>query len=244
MEWDVATKGSMARNFYYAADARVVAGSANFAALVGASPSSYGIPEWRAARYVALDADLQSKYRAATTPETRSPVAVAEKTVALKAVQREATNLARIAYATAGVDDARLMTLGLRPRPVRRPRAPAMEPPVVDVISVVGRIVKLRVRPPSGHGASKSPATLGANVFSFVGPQPPSDPLQYHFDGLATRRTYEIVFGDEVASGSTAWVSAGWVSRRGVRGMACAPVQLTITGGPVRAAATTLKRTA
>ena len=54
----------------------------------------------------------------------------------------------------------------------------------------------------------------------------------------------EIVFPDDVASGATAWISAGWISRRGVRGMACPPIQVTVTGGPVRATTTTLKRAA
>jgi hypothetical protein len=57
------------------------------------------------------------------------------------------------------------------------------------------------------------------------------------FQGIATRATTEIRFDDDVPSAATAWISAAWVSRRQKRGIACNPVQVTITGGPVAAAA-------
>jgi hypothetical protein len=74
----------------------------------------------------------------------------------------------------------------------------------------------------------------------FVGDEPPADPRDYDFWGLAPRATAEIVFPDDVPSGGTVWVSAAWVSKRGKQGMASLPVRVTIQGGPVLPANTSL----
>jgi hypothetical protein len=78
---------------------------------------------------------------------------------------------------------------------------------------------------------------LGAYLYVFTGDEPPIDPQLYRLHGLVSRKTETITFSNDVASGSTAWVSAAWVSRRGQSGPACNPVRVTIQGGPVLAAA-------
>ena len=169
----------MARNFYYGNDAAIVRGSANFAALISASAESFGLTSEQSSAYAALDALLQSAYLASITPDTRTPVAVAQKNLALRNVQKYAVCLARIAYATSTVSDAQLMSLGLQPRPVPAARALASAPPTVTVISVIGRVVKVRIADPSSPERRTKPiAALGANLFSFVGPEAPSDPRQ------------------------------------------------------------------
>ena len=81
----------MVRNFYYGSDARVVAGSANFAALVGNSPESFGLAPELADQYVALDAALQENYRLSVTPETRTSVVIRAKDQAMRAASGGAT---------------------------------------------------------------------------------------------------------------------------------------------------------
>jgi hypothetical protein len=226
----------VARNFYYGSDARVVSGSKNFAALLSASAESFGVSPEQAAEYQTLDAVLQEKYLAAVTPETRTPVAVRAKDEAMKAVQRRAAALAGQIASTETVNDAQLVSLGLQRRPTRAARPVASSRPTVVVVSVVGRVVKLRINARSTEGTRLARGAIGADVFSFVGDEPPSDPRQYHYEVLATRETVEIVFPNEVPSGATAWVAAAWVSKRGgrgERGPACVPVRVTIQGGPV-----------
>src|SRR5215207_3367864 len=103
----------MARNFYYGSDARVVGGSANFAALLVASAGALGVSIEQAEEYQALDAVLQVAYRTAVTPETRTPVAVRAKDEAMKACQRRAAVLARVVAGTETVSDSQLLSLGL-----------------------------------------------------------------------------------------------------------------------------------
>lgn len=227
----------MARNFYYGADARIVAGSAIFASLIDGNASMYGLSTEQAARYVAADALLQETYRRAITPATRTPVAVREKDDARNLVQRDAARLAQIMYATETVNDGQLMTLGLQPRAVRTARSVPPTPPIVEVVSVMGRRVRVRFRAASSAGAGKAEGALGVQVYSFVGNEPATNARQYRYEGLASRSTYEIVFPNDVASGATVWISAAWVSRRGETSVACAPRSVTIQGGPVLATA-------
>ena len=225
----------MGRSFYYGSDARVVAGSANMAALLGASAESFGLTPEIAEEYQALDSVLQEKYRLATTPETRTTIAVREKDEAMRSVQRRAAQIAMIAASTQTVSDAQLLSLGLsrRAKYTRRPRPSTV--PTVHVVWVRGRVVKLRIDARNAEGTRLAKGAVSAYVFSYVGDAPPTDPRQYHFETSATRATVEIVFPNEVPSGATAWISAAWVSGRGERGNACPPVQVTITGGPVLA---------
>ena len=229
----------MGRNFYYGSDARVVAGSANFAALIGASAESFGLSPEQADRYQLLDARLQETYRAATTPETRTSVAVRAKDEAMRAVQRTAAGYAVQVAAQATVSDAQLIALGLQPRPTGVRRQMSSEPPTVQVVSVVGRVVTIRIHARDTEGRRMADGAMGAIVWSYVGDEPPADARLYRMEGLAPRATYTIVFPNEVPSGATAFVSAGWVSRRGQRGRSCSPVRLTIQGGPVVAGSAT-----
>jgi hypothetical protein len=223
----------MARNFYHGSDARVVAGSANFAALVGASPESFGIPVALAAEYQALDAELQQKYRLAVTPETRTSVVIHAKDDLMRTVQRRASTMAAIATRTLAVTDAQLVSLGLQPRKnrTRRPRPSTI--PTLEVLRVIGRRVKIRIHARTAEGTRLAWGAFAAEVYSYVGSEPPTEPGQYTFEALAPRETLEIVFPDDAPSGATAWISAAWISRRGERGRACQPVRVTIIGGAV-----------
>ena len=229
----------MAKNFYFRTDAEVVAGSANFSALINANYADYSLSAQQAEEYAQLDAALQSAYLASSRPETRTPVAVASKNVSKRNVQQRAMLLAKIIAATETVADSQLVALGLLPRATYTRRTmSATTPPAVQVLDVTGRVVKIRIRAAEGGGGGGGRllrGALGAQVYSFVGEHAPGDPKQYDHEGLATRETYTIVFPDHVPSGATAWVSAGWVGKGGAAGIGCTPVRITVQGGPVTA---------
>lgn len=227
----------MARNFYYGSDARVVAGSANFAALLGASPESYGIQPGPAAEYVALDAVLQENYRLSITPETKTSVVVRAKDDVMRAIQRRASTLAAIVTRTPMVSDAQLVSLGLQPRKQRARRPKPNTVPTVEVVRVQGRRVKIRIHARSTEGTCLAHGACAAEVYTYVGDEPPSNTNQYVFESLVTRETYEIVFPNDTPSVAVAWISARWTSRRGERGMASEPVRVTIIGGAALPAA-------
>src|SRR4051812_46581987 len=135
----------MARNFYFGADATMVSGSAVFSAMINADAAAFGLSDAQALAYGEIDAALQSAFTVATTPGTRTPVAVSQKNSAMKSMQRSAKSLTDIIRATPTVTDAQLISLGLLPRPQRTRRKVPDAPPRVRVVSVAGRVVNVRV---------------------------------------------------------------------------------------------------
>jgi hypothetical protein len=113
-----------------------------------------------------------------------------------------------------------------------------MTPPELDAIRVEGRLVTVRVRQAGVETAARPIGSVGAYIFSYVGPTAPTDPNAYKLEGLCTRRTVQVQFPNDVPSGATAWIAAAWVAQRGgQRGFACTPVSVTIQGGPILAEA-------
>ncbi len=227
----------MAQNWYHGKDASIVAGSANFGGLIATGFASYGLTTGQQAAFNALNTILQAKYSAAITPDTRTPVAIEGKNLAIVNVRRSAVALSKIIYATLTVTDEQLVALGLLPRTVPTPIPATMTPPVVTIKSVVGRLVEITIKQAGTESRARPLGSAGAQVYSFVGDEPAADPGAYKFEGLATRGVAAVLFSNEVASGATAWISCAWVSRRGQRGFGSDPIRVTIQGGPVVATA-------
>jgi hypothetical protein len=231
----------MARNFYFGSDASMVGGSARFSAMISSDPSSFGLTLAQCEGYAAINATLQSAFQEATTPHTRTPVAVSRKNEAMKAMQRAAVDLAGIIGATREVSDAQLLSLGLLPRAKRTRRNVPDEPPTVRVISVTGRLVRIRVVDrDSLTGRSKPFGARGAQIFSYVGEQPPADSRAYYFEGHASRTTKELLFPNDVPNGATIWLSARWVNARGETSIGSTPISFTLQGGPISASTLSL----
>jgi hypothetical protein len=228
----------MPRNFYHGKQADIVTASANFASLIAAQPTDYALTPAQATAFGLLNTALQSSYTAAITPETRTPVAIEEKNLAIRNMRTMAIGLAKLMYSAVGtVTDAQLVSLGLLPRTSPTPIPPELLAPILEVLSVTGRTANVRVHQSTGDARRKPIGSAGAQIFTHVGPTAPADPTEYHYEGLATRGRLAIQFPNSVASGATAWIAAAWVSQRGVVGMACTPVQVTIQGGPILAEA-------
>jgi hypothetical protein len=221
----------MPRNFYYGTDANVVAGSAAFASQISASASTFGLTPAQATAFGLLNASLQGAYAESADPSTRTPVAIAGKNSAIRAMRASAILLSKIIYATPTVTDAQLVGLGLVPRSTRQPIPVPATAPVLETVSVVGRLVTVRLHAADSERRGKPRGAVGANVYSYVGQAPPADPRDYHFEGTATRTITHVQFPNTVAGGATVWLSACWVSARGQTSPACAPVGVTIQGG-------------
>jgi hypothetical protein len=223
----------MAKNFYFGKQADIVAGSANFAALLTAAPTTYGLVASQATAFATLNTALQTAYAAAISPATRTRTAVEANRQAIENMRKTAILYGKIITATPTVTDAQLVALGLLPRSSPAPRPIPLIPPVLTIVSVVNRLVTIKIRPGGSDSRSKPNGTAGAQVFSYSGPTAPSDPRLYHYEGLATRGTAQVQFPDTIANGSTVWLAAGWVTQRGLPCQACTPVQVIIQGGAV-----------
>jgi hypothetical protein len=227
----------MPRNFYYGKDAEIVAGSANFSTLISADPATYGLTAAQATAFAALNDALQDAYTLAINPSTRTPVSVEASRIAIQNMRVSAINLAKIAYSTPTVTDAQLVALGLLPRPSRTPVPPPAMAPVIDVVSVSGNTVKLRLHDDTNPTRRGKPAGVdGASVFSFVGATAPTEEAEWTFEGVTSKTSVEIVFPAGTAPGAKVWFTAFWFNERKQNGPAATPVGINIPGNAAMAA--------
>jgi hypothetical protein len=223
----------MPRNFYYRKDANVVTGSANFASLIATGFASYGLTSAQSTAFGTLNTSLQSAYLAAVEPTTRTRVTIETKNLSIKNMRASAILLSKIIYATQTVTDAQLVGLGLLPRSTRTPIGPPTTSPIVEIGVVTGRVVNLRLHSSDSERRGIEAGCKGANLYSFVGAEPPTDPRDYHFDGMTTRTITQILFPNSVPTGALVWLSACWVTARGATGPASVPVSVPLQGGAV-----------
>lgn len=227
----------MPRNFYFGKDADIVAGSANFAGLIASGFASYGLTTGQATAFGTLNTALQAAHTAAVNPSTRTPVTIEARRVAIGNMRASAILLAKIVYATSTVTDAQLVALGLLPRSSRAPIPAPATAPVIDIVSVTGNTVKLRLHAAGDSTKRGKPAGVnGASVFSFVGATPPDQESEWTFEGIAPKTIVDITFPAGTAPGAKVWFTAFWFNNRKQNGPAAAPVVTNIPGNAAMAA--------
>jgi hypothetical protein len=227
----------MPQNFYFGKDADIVAGAANFAALITATPTSYGLTAAQATSFGTLKTNLQSAYTAAVEPTTRTPVSIEAKNIALKNMRNGAIALAKIIYSTSTVDDSQLIALGLLPRSSRTPIPAPATAPMIDIVSVRGNTVSIRLHASSDPSKRGKPdGVSGAAIYSFTGATPPTDEREWDFEGLTSRVKMNVTFPNTVEPGSQVWFTAFWFNERKQNGPAADKVTTNLQGGGAMAA--------
>jgi hypothetical protein len=227
----------MGSNFYSGTDAELASGSTNAVSIITPSPVLYGITAGIVTNYTTLTTNFNTLYQQAIAPATRTPVVIGNKNVAKKLLKTASADLARIFVATSTVTNAMLLALRMKERVIPTPVPVPATPPVVEVISCSGRLVSIRVHDATSESRGMPFGAKSANIYTFVGPEAPTDPRLYHFEGPTTRTKTQILFPDSVASGATIWISAQWVSARGQLSMGSVPISFTLQGGAIPAAA-------
>jgi hypothetical protein len=227
----------MPKPFYRKTEPELAAGALNLVTIVTPTPTDWGLTAGEVTSYSTKATAFDDALTIARTPATRTAPAIEAKNIVKKILMDATIDVARTITAVPTVSNAQLLELGLNERPNPQPRPVPSEPPVIEVMSVSGRIVKVRIHDGATESRKKPHGAVGANVYSFVGPEAPTDPRAYHYDGLATRATFEIEFDTSVASGATIWLSAQWVSARGQMSPGSTPIPFTLQGGAIPAAA-------
>ena len=227
----------MPKPFYAQNEAELASGAANLISIVTPSPAAWGLTSGEVTSYTTLSTNYSTLLTQATNPATRTPVVVENKNEAKRLLKASSVNLARTITAFPSVTNAQLLSLRLNERIIPTPRPVPAIPPTLDILSVTGRLVKVRVHDTATESRKKPFGAIGANIFSFVGAEPPTNVHDYHFEGMATRGKFDILFPDTVASGATVWLSAQWVSARGQQSIGSVPISFTLQGGALPAAA-------
>jgi hypothetical protein len=197
----------------------------NLIAKVAVGPETYGLSNDQAGALANAVNDFATAYQTANDPATRSPANIEAKNNAKDAMLVVVRALVRICQASPAMTDDKRAALGITipdtdPTPVPVPDIA----PQMDVVSVVGRTVHLRLRD-AATGKRKKPAGVAtATVLSYVGENIPATLREWTFEGNDTRLDTEVAFGSEFTPATKVWLTAFWSNRRGESGPACAPV--------------------
>ena len=218
-------------------DARLLAWSLNFSTLITATPTAYGLTTAQANTYRGLH-NAYATALAACDPSMRTKMAVATKNTARNNLKANARLLANLVNGTASVTNAQKLQLGLTVKAKPTPIPPPSAAPALDVMSVAGWTVKVKLHDTaSGKKRGKPPGVSGASVFSFVGPAAPTNISAWTFQGSTGRTSIDVEFANTLAAGTTVWLTAFWFNGRKQSGPACSPVSTNLPGGSVSMAA-------
>ncbi len=220
------------RDFLPSKDADLLAWANSFSAKITATPVAYGLVAAQATAFSALLTTWSADLAVATDPATRTRAAIAAKNASRTPLKAEARELARIINAFPSITNEQRIELGLTPRSgTISPINPPTECPVLEVVSAIGRTLKLKLRSSDSNRRGKPADVAGATLFSYVGSAPPADIAAWKFEGSITKTVFDCEFPASVAAGAQVWLCAFWFSPRAQSGPACQPVSAYLAGG-------------
>jgi hypothetical protein len=220
------------RDFLPTKDADLLSWSSNFSAKITATPTAFGLVATQATAFSSLQSAFSTALATATDPVTRTRATIAAKDAAKTPLKNMARDLARVINAYPAITNTQRIALGLNPRSGQiSPINPPEECPVMEVISALGRTLKVKLHAQDSNRRGKPDGVDGATVFSFVGEAPPADIAAWKFEGSITKTVFDIEFPATVAAGSQVWLTAFWFNPRSQSGPACQPISAYIAGG-------------
>ncbi len=220
-------------------DSDLVSFGSNFSTRITASPVTFGLVVGDATQYSTLLGTFTTAYNAVKTARDsgdRSKSLTTTKDDAKKAFLIFARNLYGRVQANTTVSDANKNLLGIVVRALPSPQPVPSDAPAIDILSVVGRTVKIRLHDSTTEKKGKPPFVKGAAIFSFVGENPPATAMGWHSEGSSTRTVVDITFPDSTAPGAKVWLTAQWFNERAQTGPGTTPISTNIQFGGSMAA--------
>jgi hypothetical protein len=194
----------------------------DFYAKINANAALYGLLPADAAAMLPYVTAFTNSLALATDPATKTKVATMANRVARGQIVAVIRALAKRVQANNTVTAAAKTALGL---PVHRlvptPINPPGTRPMINVTGFAPAELSLRIVDESTPTRRARPrGTIGAQIFSFIGPAgtpPPADLKQWAFEGIATRADFKITYapGDV---GKQASLIARWSNAKGQNG--------------------------
>ena len=214
-------------------DDAFLAWSQHFSGLITATPTVYGLSAGQCTAYNAVQANYATAL-AACDPAIRSKSSTAAKNAAKAALKVAAEQTAFIIYGQPSVTNVQKTALGLNVRHIPTPIPTPSSSPLIEVLSVSGWTVRLRLRDgASGSTRGKPPGTIGGSVFSFVGATAPTDIALWKFEGNLGRTKVDVAFSSTLAAGTKVWFTAFWFNGRKQSGPPSATVSTNLQAGGV-----------
>ncbi|MEM6552726.1 MAG: hypothetical protein AAF750_11445 [Planctomycetota bacterium] len=215
----------MSKPYLPARESELVTWTHAFGSLLQEDAANYGLTEEQGAAYGVVRDAFVTAYNLANEQTTRSPANIEAKNTAKRALIAETRRLVKIIQASPVIDNDKRAALGITvPDTDPTPVPPPEDAPQLDIVSVVGRTVKVRLRDAATGKRKKPEGVATATVLSYVGEDLPADTRDWSFEGNDTRLDTDVEFGEEFTPATKVWLTAFWSNRRGESGPACAPV--------------------
>lgn len=209
----------MASSYIPARDADFDAWSSNFATVIAANPSAYGLAAADATAITNAYTLWSAAYTLATNPSTRTTPSIAAKDVQKAASLVTFRAYATIIQANQGVSNDAKADAGLTIRSAGRTPVPApATAPILGFVGATPLVHTLTYRDTSTPTSKAKPfGALQLEIWRSVGLTAPSGPETTSFVGLYTKSPLAVNF-ISADVGKTAWYYGRWVTRRGLVG--------------------------
>lgn len=213
-------------------NANLVAWAANFATLISASPSTYGLMTSDATTIAANNAALQAAWALISSPSTKTAASVSafntEKIVALAVFRPYAQTISL----NAGVSSSAKTAVGVNPRtstpiPITTPTtAPVL---TAQSTSTAGTIIRYRDATASPSVKAKPYGVTQCLIFAEASTTPVTDPTLLSLAAITTKSPLTLAMGSTNA-GKTVYFAARWSTRKGLLGPWSSIISYVVAG--------------
>ena len=206
-------------------DADLLTFAVSASSFITSTPTAYGLTAGIATAFAAAVSSYSAALEA-VQPGVRSKMAVMTKASSKTALQNNIRAWAKIVAGTASVTNAQKAQLGLNVRAIPSPIPAPPFAPAFDVVSVLGRTVRVRIHEAGSTRRGKPNGVSGAAILSYTGLTAPANLGDWKLEGLASKTIFDVIFPAGLAPGATVWLSSYWFNERKQAGPASAPLSL------------------
>lgn len=193
----------------------------NFASLIAASPSTYGLVAADAAAISAQQVAWQAAYDLAIDPSTRTPAAVAGKDATRAQSEALVRPYAIMIRNNGGVSNVSKVNVGVTvPDLTPTPVPPPVTSPALVLMAATPGLHQLQFRDSLSPLLKRKPAgVIGLELFRAIGTVAATDPAQASYLSTITKTPF-VVSTPPADAGKRAVYFARWATRSGPGGVA------------------------
>lgn len=220
------------KDFVPSREADLVAFNQNFLDQATTMGAAIGLLPAQLTAFETASKEFAQAWEVTRSRSTRSGSAVILKNQKKKASNSLLRQLAGIVQKHPQTTDEQRSLLNLTVPSGRHTRPAPDTAPVGESKGVDGNTAKFRLHRVDTTRRGKPQFVTAAQVYSYVGANPPADPKDWFFAGSTTRTSaVEVPFDASLPMGTKAWVCFAWTNEKGQAGPASAPMQVTLLGG-------------
>jgi hypothetical protein len=226
------------KNWYPLQQAEFLTFAQNYCGLIAGSPTTYGCVAGDGTSLSAKLSDFETKFGIAEAPETRTPVTIAQKDLAMAALRAEMKRTYKKVRA-ANLSADLLIELGVPVPDVEPSSVPVPgTSPILVIRKVDGRMVEMSISDELTPGKKAKPEGVAQyQIFSHVGETAPAELSEWTLEGQGTRFILAATLPASVEPGTKVWFAARWLNGKGEAGPVATPVATFLGGGTVSEAA-------